>query len=219
MTKYKDLSAADKEIRDYYEMKWVRVFGYLLLAILGVWMIVSPAKPKHASIEKVTVSLIKDLWGLPLGIILLTIALIALAYFIHKIVNIRAYAWIRFTNGYYLYFKRRRVAGLASAYHGKDLLVFHPENQRVLSLKDYSATTYQQYIKAEPVTEFNNDDIYWTANDQGYTIIYKGQALLDTTSEYRGDDLYVKSPSKFITLRLQNYKNLKDGTIRKAVLV
>ena len=220
MTKYKDLSKEDKEMADYVSMKWVRsVITSGALLILGAWMVISPEKPEHSYIEKASVSLLKDLWGLPFGIILLTIGLILMTYFVYGALQVQQYAWIRFVNGYYLYYKKRRVAGLASIYNNKDLLVFHPGNREVLKLENYKAQEYHKYFKAKPTTAFNNDDIYWSADESGYTLIYKGQNIADTTSEYRGDDLYVKSPSKFITVRMKNYKNSKDNVLRKGEMV
>lgn len=216
MTKYKDLKQEEKEFVDFYQMKWVRIIGFLSFLGLGTWMLIDPSKPEHRSIEKVTVSLFKDLWGVPFGVICVSIGLLGIGYFGYQLFKYKDYAWIRLETGYYLFYKQRRVSGLKSMYNGNDLVVFYPERSMVLEFKDYTNTPLYNYQKAHQSQAFNNDMPYWMADAKGYVVIYKGKHLPNTTSEYRGDDLIVKCPDTHMTFYLKNYKNSKDGQIREA---
>jgi len=42
MTKYKDLKQEEKEFVDFYQMKWIRIIGFLAFLGLGVWMLIDP---------------------------------------------------------------------------------------------------------------------------------------------------------------------------------
>ena len=218
MTKYKDLPADEKGLVDYYQMRFIRVISFFSFLALGVWMLISPEKPAHNSIEKSTLFLFKELWGIPFGVILLSIGFIGVVYFVKQIIGLRGFAWIKLSAGYYLFEAKKRISGLNSMYNEDDLIVFYPEKGLVLNLKGYTKAAFNQYSSAKVSTTFNNDDIYWSADDKGYSIIYKGKSLLNTSSEWKGDDLLVKSPEKYISILLKDYKNSKDGKIRTAKL-
>ncbi len=74
----KQLTPQEKAYRDQRDMKYIGMFSACGFLGLGIWMLIDPASPKHARVEKVTVSLVKDLWGLPCGIILTAIGLFIL---------------------------------------------------------------------------------------------------------------------------------------------
>lgn len=217
MKKYKDQCAAEKGLTDYVQMKYVRLISFVSFFGLGLWMLLDPAKPEHRSVEKVTVALFKNLWGIPFGIICISIGTVGLIYFIRLIVKFRkGYTWIRLVNGYYFFEDRVRLSGLPSIYDKEDLLVFHPQGNKVFEFKNYAKAELNKYQKAKLSTAYNNDETYWSADESGYTLIYKGESLANTTSEYRGDDLIVKSKDQHLSFLLKNYRNLKDGKIRTA---
>lgn len=216
MTKYKDLKQEEKEFVDFYQMKWVRIIGFLAFLGLGVWMLIDPTPPRHQSVERATVALFKELWSMPFGVILVSVGLIGISYFMMQLIKLKKYVWIKLENGYYLFHKQRRVSGLKSMYNGNNLIVFYPEQSTVLEFKDYLKSPFYTYQKASETNLFGNDNAYWMADNEGYVLIYKGKHLSNTSSEFRGDDLIVKCPDTFRTFHLKNYRNLKDGQIRQA---
>lgn len=216
MTKYKDLPEDEKGFVDYYQMRFIRVVSFSAFLAMGMWMLLSPEKPAHESVEKSSLYLFKELWGIPFGIILTLIGLIGVAYFVLQIVRLRKLAWVRIENGYYLFEEKKRISGLSSIATKEDMFVFYPEKQKVIALKKYYQTYYNTYTPAQETQEYSNEEIYWNAHDNGYCIIYKGKSLLNTTYTWRGDDLLVKSEEKFLTLLLKDYKQSKDRKIRKA---
>ena len=158
------------------------------------------------------------MWGTPLGIVFTSIGFLGISYFLFTIYSLKKFAWIKFSNGYYLFEESCRISGLNSIYNQDDLLVFYPEKEKVIKMKAYAKATLDEYRPAKVSSEFNNDEIYWNADESGYSIMYKGKSLLDTSSEYRGEDLLVKSPGKFVSFLLKNYKSSKDGKLRTARL-
>lgn len=218
MTKYKDLPNDEKGFVDYYQMRFIRLISFASFLGLGLWMLLSPEKPEHQSIEKSSLYLFKELWGIPFGIILLSIGVVGVAYFLYQIIGLKKFAWIKFTTGYYLFEEKKRLSGLNAIYHNDDLIVFYPEKNKVLNMASYTKANYNEYKPAKLSKEFNNDEIYWSADENGYAIIYKGKSLLNTTSEWKGDDLLVKSQEKYISILLKDYKNSKESKIRTAKL-
>lgn len=215
--KYKDLKQEEKAFVDYTSMFWVRIMTFSAFLGLGVWMLISPEKPEHRSIEKSTVYLLKEIWGLPLGIIFTIIGVVGIAFFINKMLKYNNYAFIRVDkNGFYLFHKKRRISGLASIYDGNDLVVFHKETGHVARLKNYLQQPIQQYLKAFSEENLTMEGTYWSANQHGYNLIVKGESVLDSTSEYRGDDLVVSAPKLPYKLLFANYKNAKDDKVREA---
>lgn len=74
------LTPQQKQYRDQRDMKIIQIISPFALVFLGTWMLISPAKPKHASIEKATTSVLKDLWGVEAGIVFLVLAAIWLFF-------------------------------------------------------------------------------------------------------------------------------------------
>ena len=88
MTKYKDLKQEEKEFVDFYQMKWVRIIGFLAFLGLGIWMLIDPTPPRHQSVERATVALFKELWSMPFGIILVSVGLIGVSYFMMQLIKL-----------------------------------------------------------------------------------------------------------------------------------
>lgn len=196
--------------------KWITVISAGAFSLLGLWMVLSPAKPKHAGYEKVTVALLKDLWGLPFGLIILAISIPVIVYCIYRVMQLKNYVWYRVSNGHYLFDKGLRLKSLTSMRDKDDLYIFHPEKDEVLLCKNYYKCKLLKYFPALLTKQLSNDKVYWNANQDGYAVVFKGKFLANSKSEYRGDDLIVSAenlPSKFL---LKNYKNSKDDTIRIA---
>jgi len=66
-----------KENRD---RKIIAMFAPIAILSMGIWMVLSPGKPKHAYVEKATVSIVKDIWGFNTGVVLLILGGIYLTF-------------------------------------------------------------------------------------------------------------------------------------------
>ena len=54
------------------------------LLVMGLWMILTPAKPVHQEVEKGSVYFMKEIWGIPAGITITAFALVLLALMLVK---------------------------------------------------------------------------------------------------------------------------------------
>ncbi|MCB0509627.1 MAG: hypothetical protein KDC82_02610 [Bacteroidetes bacterium] len=210
------LTKEEEDLSSYIANKWISIISAGAFLCLGVWMLISPAKPKHAYIEKATVSLLKDLWGVPFGLIILAISLPFIIYALYRIAKLRNLVWMRLKDGYYLFEGGLRISGLNSIRDKKHLLVFYPEKQKVLQLSNYYGGKYMRYEEAKEVKDLNNEQIYWSAYDNSYTIIHHGKNLSNSTYEFRGNDLVVSADGLGYKLLLKEYKLLQDGELRLA---
>jgi len=85
----KQRTPEQKQYRDNHERKIITMFAPIAILIMGIWMLLSPAKPKHSHIEKATVSIMKDIWGPNTGIILCILGGIYLTYTIVQYVKFK----------------------------------------------------------------------------------------------------------------------------------
>lgn len=83
------LTPEQKRYRDLRDMKIIQIISPFGLLFLGTWMLISPAKPRHASVEKATTSVLKDLWGFETGIVLLVLAAIWLFFSIRAFIRFK----------------------------------------------------------------------------------------------------------------------------------
>jgi hypothetical protein len=177
-------------------------------------MVLSPEKPEHSYVEKSSVYLFKEMWGIPLGIILLSIGGIGVLYFLKQYYSLQKYAWVKLADGFYFFDNRKRISGVASMYKGNDLLMFYPQEDKVLVFKNYVSSYYNKYQKAVETHEYNNSTVYWSATEKGYHIVYKGKFLSNFQSEWSGPDLKVELPDLHRKVILKDYKANSDGQIR-----
>lgn len=84
----KQLTPEQKIYRDNRDRKIIGLAGAVAVLAMGAWMLISPAKPKHASVEKATVSVVKDLWGMEAGIAL---TLLGSIWFIYGFIKLRKF--------------------------------------------------------------------------------------------------------------------------------
>ena len=214
--KYKEMNIDEKFIHDAVGLKKVRVFGALFFLAIGIWMILTPDGMDHASREKATVWLIKELWSPYLAAILLIGATWALINFISAVKIMSGFTWVKQPGGHYLYKNKEKISGLKCLSNGIDLVVFNPIENEVYTFVDYRKIGLNKYKKVKPNNEFNCNDTYWIADSDGYSILYKGEYVTNMTSEYKGDDLIVSAPDLAKKFRLKNYKANFDNRIRKA---
>ena len=215
MVKYKDLSEDVRHLKDELGKKWIAVISMSALLGLGVWMLLDPVSPGHSSIEKSTVYLLKEIWSFPAGLILTSIALVAIYYPVKRIIALSGKVWIKWDNGYYFFDRKVRKSGLNAMYDGAYLVVFYPEGNTTLLLTSYDTAPIAQYQKVKE-SAYNCNDAYWNADESGYLLFYKGKHLTDLSSEFRNDDLIVSADSHSVQFKLPNYRNLKDNKIRTA---
>lgn len=210
------LTSEEDALANYIAGKWISIISAGAFMALGVWMLISPSKPKHEHIEKATVSLLKDLWGIPFGLIILAISLPIIIYALYRISKLRGFVWIRLVEGYYLFENGLRLSGLNSIRDGKHLLIFYPEKQKVLQLGDYYGGKYMRYQEAKEVKDLNNEQIYWSAWENSYHLILNGKYLPNSSFELKGNDLFVSSENLNYKILLKDYKILQDGVLRLA---
>lgn len=74
------LTTEQKQYRDQRDRKIINMISPFAVLLLGTWMLASPTKPKHASIEKATTALVKDLWGREAGMVLLSLGILWLFF-------------------------------------------------------------------------------------------------------------------------------------------
>lgn len=217
MTKYKDLSPEVRHLKDEIGKKWISIISISAFMALGVWMLLDPSSPEHASIEKGTVYMLKEIWSLPAGIIIVGVSLPLLIRPLKRLRMLGGKVWIKVDGGYYLFDKKARVSGLGSMQNGQDLVVFLPGENTTLNLKGYyGSVPFSTYQKANQSTEFNCKEAYWNADDVGYLLFYQGKHLADTSFEKQGDGLLVSSAGLNKQFKLVNYQNLRDKIMRKA---
>lgn len=210
------LTSEEDALASYIAQKWISIISAGAFMGLGVWMLISPSKPKHEYIEKATVSLLKDLWGIPFGLIILAISLPIIIYAFYRIYKLRGFVWVRLAEGYYLFENGLRLSGLNSIRDKKHLLVFYPEKQKVLQLSDYYGGKFLRYQDAKEVKDLNNEQTYWSAWENSYYLILNGKSLTNSSFELRGNDLIVSSDQLNYKLLLKDYKILQDGVLRLA---
>ena len=217
MTKHKDLSPEVRHLKDELGKKWISVISICAFMALGVWMLLDPSSPKHASIEKGTVYILKEIWSWPAGLIIVGVCLPLLIRPIKKIQMLSGKVWIKADKGYYLFDKKERISGLNGMQNGQDLIVFLPNENTALNLKGYYISTpIMGYQKATPSSVINCQDAYWNADSTGYLVFYQGKHLADTSFEKQGNDLLVSSSELNKQFKLVNYQNLRDNVIRIA---
>ncbi len=69
----KQLTPEQKLYRDNRDRKILGIISLTAIILLGLWMVLDASVKKHARIEKATVALVKNIWGLEAGIVLLVL--------------------------------------------------------------------------------------------------------------------------------------------------
>lgn len=205
-----------KIIDDAIAHKIIYIISLVAFAALGIWMILDPEGGEHSSYEKGSVYVMKEIWSLEAGVIILMLTFPFIALGILKVIGMKKHTWYKDSTGYYLYINKLRSSGNQSMYEGKDLLIFHPESQTVYKLKNYEKAKPGKFYTASPYNKLDVNKAYWTATNDGYYLFYKGKRVENITSKYEGDDLYIKSPEIRKNFKLTNYKNSLDNKIREA---
>ena len=85
----KELSPEKKLYRDNRDKKIIAMFAPGSVLFLGVWMLLSPSRPKHSRVEKATVSVLKDIWGFNTGLVLASIGGALLIYTIIQFIKFK----------------------------------------------------------------------------------------------------------------------------------
>ena len=212
----KNTTKKEKFFEDALVQKYVSIMSLTAFLGIGIWMILEPSGMKHASVEKSTVYLMKEIWSFGTGITICVIAIFFLIKTILKIRIMKTFTWVRADSGYYLLRDQVRISGMQSLYDGDDLISFNPPLNEVYRFPKYAKTKLGKYKKAKIDERFNCMDAFWSATDSGYFLYYKGIRVEDLTSEYRGDDLIATSTGSGKRFRLPNYKSSLDNKIRAA---
>lgn len=213
-------SNPDKNIFDEaFARKIIALISLSAFAGLGLWMLLDPTGGEHSSIEKGSVYILKEIWSLEAGIIILALVIPFITMEVFKVINMRKHTWYRNESGYYLYLNKERTSGNHSIYQGNDLLIFHPDSRNVFRLKNYQKAKHNKFFNASPSKQFTCDKAYWQANDSGYYLFFDGKRLENMTSKYDGDDLYVKAQDVRRSFKLTNYRNSLDNVIREAEIL
>lgn len=207
----------DKKIIDEaIARKIISIISLVAFAGLGLWMILDPKGGEHSSIEKGSVYILKEIWSLEAGIFILLITIPFIVFTLLKVMGMRKHTWYKDSSGYYLYINKMRSSGNQSMYEGKNLLVFHPDSEKIYKLKNYEKSKLGKFYIAAPYNKMDTNKAYWSANSEGYYLFYNGKRVQNITSKYEGDDLYVKSTDIRKSFKLPNYKNSLDSKIREA---
>ncbi len=212
----KNSTPKEKFFEDALIQKYVSTMSLTAFLGIGIWMLIDPSGMKHASIEKSTVYLMKEIWSFGTGVAICAIAIFFLIKTILKIRTMKTFTWVRADSGYYLLRDEVRISGMQSLYDGDDLISFNPPLNEVYRFPKYAKTKLGKYRKAEIDERFNCVDAFWTASKDGFFLYYKGIRVEGLTSEYRGDDLIATSAALGKKFRLPNYQSGLDNKIRSA---
>ena len=172
--KYKDMDVDEKFIHDAVGMKKVRIFSGVAALGLGVWMIITPEGLEHASTEKATVYLMKELWSPYLAAVLLLLGTYIVIKTIVAVKIMTGFTWVKQTGGHYVYNNKERVTGLKAISHGVNKIVFNSAQGEVYEFLNYNKLGLNKYRKVNITDEFNCNDTYWNADSNGYSMVHKG---------------------------------------------
>lgn len=216
--KYKNMNADQKFIHDAVSMKKVRILGSLMFLAAGIWMALTPEGMEHASREKATVWLLKELWSPYLAAVFILGSIWALYRAVTQLKIMTGFTWVKQPGGHYIYKNKERVLGLKSIANGNDKIIFNNENGEVYNFVNYSNVGLNKFGVVKPNVDFNCNDTYWSADSKGYSMIHKGEYIENMSSEYKGNDLIVTAGELGKKFLLKNYKSNLDGGLRKAEL-
>ncbi|PLX07366.1 MAG: hypothetical protein C0596_10495 [Marinilabiliales bacterium] len=212
----KDKKVVNPEIKileDAIVNRYVRMISAVALFGIGIWMIIAPVKPDHASVEKGSVYLLKEIWSFEAGVVLIVIAIAATISIILKLRLLYNTNFLRTESGYYFFEGKKRRKGLPSIRDDEDLLVFDKEHKKVVKFPNYYKTKYNKFKKVVPETKYNCEGPYWSGDSSGFTFFYKGKNYVDMEFEIRDNDLVVKLSNNEGRFYIKDYKLHKDNKV------
>lgn len=120
---------------------------------------------------------------------------------------------------YWLYVKGEDIQGRTkSAYADKDLVVYDEKTNITYLFKDFESSSNLLKLMPASVVSYQ-DNIFWQKKEKSYYLITKGNAIQNhTTSEWKGDDLYVTDTETKTVYIFPNYANATDGTLKVALM-
>lgn len=195
----------------------IACFSASTLFGLGVWMLLDPSTPERRSIERGLESIFKELWGTTFGFVLLAIAIPLIGYCLYKAFALSKRVWIKSESGYYYYRNKKRVKGLPSIWDGKDLVLFDVSENEAVRLSKFNAANPNEFLIPPQAKFLDCEKSYWSANEEGYTFIYKGRNDLKLRATKNGEDMLVHCDDENFVFKLPQYYALKDNKIREAV--
>lgn len=213
----KEKKVVDPEVKileDAIINRYVRMISVVALLGLGIWMLIAPGKPDHASVEKGTVYILKEIWSFEAGVVLLVVAIAAAISIILKLRLLYDTNFLRTEQGYYFFENRKRRKGLPSIRDNEDLLVFDRDNNRVAKFPKYYKTKYNKFKKVDFDTQYNCEGPYWSGDSSGFTFFYKGKNYVDMQFEMRDNDLVVTLSNNEGRFYIKDYKLHKDNKVR-----
>ena len=219
MAKKKPSTPNEKALGEHIGQLWIRTFGLLALLFLGSWMLLDPTPPGHQSVERVSTAFVKDIWGVPAGIVFLTLSIPFLVLTGRQIRALGQVAYIRGETSMQFFLKGIQLTAIQPLYDQNDLLVFYPEGQQVFVLEDYKNQLTEVYYKGVESKDFDLNGSYWHADETGFMLIHKGQNLTQFDLTWDGPDLIAQSQEVDKTFKLVDYKESKDLKVRPAVVL
>ena len=214
----KSLSSEEEDLSNSITTNYIRSISGVAFLGLGVWMLLDPSKPKHKSVERVTEALVKEIWGPTTGIVFLSIAALILGYSFYQIWKKRSLTYLKLETGYYFFKNQMRVSGLVSDYNNKDLILFHPEYNEVIELRNYTNAKNGSYHKAYLSNQFTCSKSYWSRKGTKLSFFYLGTNA-DFTLEWQGDDIVVTVTDAQKKFRFNNFKSQAEGQLFEATML
>jgi hypothetical protein len=215
----KEKKVVDTEVK-ILEDAIVKMYAIMISAVallgIGVWMLIAPNRPDHASVEKGTVYLLKEIWSFEAGAIFTVLAVVLAIYLILKLRLLYSSCFLRTDAGFYFFESKKRRRGLPSIRDNEDLILFDRENKRVAKFPMYYKTKYNRFKKVVTETKFNCDGPYWSADSTGFTFFYKGKNYTEIEFELRDNDLVVILSNNEGRFYIKDYKLQKDNRVRLA---
>ena len=127
--------------------------------------------------------------------------------------------WRKQDNSYWLYVKGEDIQGRTkSAFLDNDLLVYDQQTNISYLLKDYLTESGTLKLHPAQVVSYQ-DNIFWQKKGEAFWLVVKGDMVQQrTTSEWKGDDLYVTDTVTKVTYILPNYKNALQNQLNVALV-
>ncbi|MGD0583232.1 MAG: caspase family protein [Bacteroidales bacterium] len=127
--------------------------------------------------------------------------------------------WRKQKNGsYWLYVKGENIQSRTHCgYIDKDLVVFDSTTNITYQFKDFDNPDIVMKLMPASVVSYQ-DNVFWQKIGKSYYLICKGEAIQGhTTSEWKGDDLYVTDSKTKIVYIFPDYANATEGALKVAL--
>jgi hypothetical protein len=127
--------------------------------------------------------------------------------------------WRRQDDGsYWLYVKGENIQDRTkSGYVDKDLVVYDTTSNITYLFKEFDNPNNVMKLVPASVVSYQ-DNVFWQKKAKSYYLISRGDAIQNhTTSEWKGDDLYVTDTKTNIVYIFPNYGTATEGSLKVAL--